>query len=443
MTTPQMIDTLIHARWVLPIVPRNQLFEHYSIAIDHEKIIAILPTEQAKKTYHAKQIHHRLSHVLMPGLVNTHAHTPMNLLRGLADDLTLMDWLNHHIWPAEQKILCPESIYDGSLLAIAEMIRGGTTFFSDHYFFAPETARAVIKSGIRAALGHHVMQFPSAWSSGEKESMQKAEHCHANRPHSSLITWTMVPHSPYGNTDEGLLMVKAFAEKHDLKIHIHLHETQHEIEMSLKEFKKRPLQRFHELELLNQQLIAVHMVHLTDSEIALCAETGLHVSHNPESNLKLASGFAPIVKLMKVGVNVCLGTDGAASNNDLDMFGELRTASLIAKATSQDPTVLDAFTTLEMATMNGAKALGLEKEIGSLEAGKWADIISVNLDNVITQPIYHPISHLVYAVNRLQVEDVWVAGKQLLNQTQFTELDIESIVEKAKYWGSRADAQRL
>ncbi|OGT40998.1 MAG: N-ethylammeline chlorohydrolase [Gammaproteobacteria bacterium RIFCSPHIGHO2_12_FULL_40_19] len=433
----QTIDTLIHARWVLPIVPRNKVLEHHSIAVDHEKIIAILPTDTAKKNYTAKNNVDRSTHVVMPGLVNTHAHTPMNLLRGLADDLQLMDWLQNHIWPAESKILCPESIYDGSLLAIIEMLRGGTTCFNDHYFYPNDTARAAVDAGMRAVLGLWVGNAPTGWAKDADECIAKAKIEYANRPDSRLITYALAPHSPYITDDHSLLLTKHFADEHNLRIHIHLHETLDEINIDLERYGKRPMQRFHELDLLNDRLIAVHMVHVTDDEIALCAEKNVHVSHNPESNLKLASGFAPVVKFLKAGINVCLGTDGAASNNDLDMFGELRTAALIAKGTHQDPTALNAMTMLEMATINGAKALGLETEIGSLEKGKYADIIAVDLDHFFTQPVYNPISHLVYAVNRMQVSDVWVTGKQLLNCGEFVNLDVKEVVAKVNEWARK------
>lgn len=430
----QTIDTLINAKWLVPIIPRNQVLENYAIAIHQTKITDILPTREALKKYSPKKTIQCHNHVVMPGLINTHVHTPMNLLRGLADDLQLMDWLQHHIWPAEGKLLSPESVYDGSLLAIAEMLRGGTTCFNDHYFYPNDTGRASVDAGMRAVLGLWVGNAPTGWAKDADECLEKAKIEYANRINNLLITYALAPHSPYITLDKHLLHTKAFAEENNLPIHIHLHETQTEIDIDMAQYNMRPIERFHRLGLLNEKLIAVHMVHLTDDEIALCAEKKVHVSHNPESNLKLASGFAPIAKLLKAGVNVCLGTDGACSNNDLDMFGELQTAAFIAKGISQDPTVLDTMTALEMATINGAKAIGLEKEIGSLEIGKQADIISINFNHIFTQPVYNPLSHLVYAMNRLQVDDVFVAGKQLLDKGCFTKLDIDSIIAKANAW---------
>ncbi|PIZ03924.1 MAG: N-ethylammeline chlorohydrolase [Gammaproteobacteria bacterium CG_4_10_14_0_8_um_filter_38_16] len=436
------IDTLIHARWIVPVVPRNQVLEHHTIAIQNGKIIDLLPTKSAKEKYTAKNDIDRSNCVVMPGLINTHAHTPMNLLRGLADDLQLMDWLQNHIWPAEAKLLHPESVYDGSMLAIIEMLRGGTTCFNDHYFYPNDTARAAVHAGMRATIGLWVGNAPTGWAKDANECLTKAKTEYENRPNSPLITYALAPHSPYITDDDSLLKTKQFADEKNLPIHIHLHETQAEIHIDLEKYGKRPMQRFHELGLLNERLIAVHMVHLTDAEIELCAETKLHVSHNPESNLKLASGFAPISKLLKAGVNVCLGTDGAASNNDLDLFAEMQTAALIAKGVSQDPTVLDAMTALEMATINGAKALGLANEIGSIEIGKSADVIAIDFDHFFTQPVFHPISHLVYAMNRIQVSDVFIAGKQILNRGEFVTLDVNEIVAKANKWAMSIAANK-
>ncbi|MDP1574107.1 MAG: TRZ/ATZ family hydrolase [Coxiellaceae bacterium] len=428
------IDTLIHARWIVPVVPRNQILEQHSIAIQAGKILDILPTDLAKQNYTAQNTLDRSSHVVMPGLINTHAHTPMNLLRGLADDLALMDWLNNHIWPAEGKLLSEESVYAGSSLAIAEMLRGGTTLFNDHYFYPNVTARAAIDAGMRACVGLWVGNAPTGWAKDAEECLEKAAIEFENRPESDLITYAMAPHSPYITSDDHLLKTKTFADKHNLRFHIHLHETQAEIDIDLKQYNMRPMERFKKLGLLDDKLIAVHMVQLTDEEIALCAEKKINVSHNPESNLKLGGGFAPIAKLMKAGVNVCLGTDGAASNNDLDMFSELRTAALIAKAVASDPTVCDAMSALEMATINGAKAMGLADQIGSIEKGKMADIIAIDFNHLCTQPVFNPISHLAYAVNSLQVSDVFIAGKQLLNKGEFTALDIKKIMHDANQY---------
>ncbi len=434
----KQVDAIIHARWVLPIVPRHTILENHAAVIDQGRILDILPSQDVDAKYTATSSYDRHTHVLMPGLINTHTHTPMNLFRGLADDLDLMDWLQNHIWPAEQSIIRSESVYHGSQLAIAEMLRGGTTCFNDHYFFPLDIAKAAMHMGMRASIGFLTMNVPTDWAKDENEYIQKAREAYAARPDSALLSWMLAPHAPYTNSDKSLILAKEMADEFNLSIHMHLHETQSEIDSDLKQYGKRPMQRLYDLGFLNDRFLAVHMVHMTPEEIAMAQETGLHIAHNPESNLKLASGFAPVNAMLEAGINVSLGTDGAASNNDLDMFGELRTASLIAKAQSGNPKAVDAMTALEMATINGAKALGLDKEIGSIEIGKSADLITVNLDSYLTQPIYNPISHLAYAINQMQVTDTWIAGNQLLANGDFTQCDIHEIIRNIKPWAEKA-----
>ncbi|OGT51845.1 MAG: hypothetical protein A3E84_05625 [Gammaproteobacteria bacterium RIFCSPHIGHO2_12_FULL_42_13] len=423
------IDTLIHARWIVPIVPRNAVLDHHTIALYEGKILDILPTDLAKKKYQAKHTFNRPSHVVMPGLINAHAHTPTTLLRGIADDLPLMEWLNKHVFPAEAKLLSPKNVYTASTLAIAEMIRSGTTYFNDHYFYSNDTAHAVLDSGIRATIGFWVGDAPTGWAKDGDQCLVRAQEEYDTRYQDERITYAMAPHSPYLCEDNHLLATLEFSKKYNLPIHIHLHETKDEINLGLKKFEKRPIMRLNALGILDH-LIAAHMVHMTPDEIQLCKEKNISVIHCPQSNLKLADGFAPINAFLNAGVTVALGTDGTASNNDLDMFSELRTASLLAKAVTEDPTACDAMTTLEMATINGAKAIGLDHKIGSLEIGKSADIITIDFDHLNTQPIYHPISHLVYAVNAMQVTDVFVAGKQLLNQGELTTINKEKIIHE-------------
>ncbi|MCH9769705.1 MAG: TRZ/ATZ family hydrolase [Gammaproteobacteria bacterium] len=430
----ESVDLIISASWVLPIAPNNQVLNDHAVVIQAGRIKAVLPINEAKKHYQAQQEQHLNNHVLMPGLVNTHTHIPMNLFRGLADDLDLMDWLQNHIWPAEQAIINEHSVHDGSLLAMAEMIRGGTTCFNDHYFYPDVIANAAIETGMRANVGLMAFSIPTQWAKDETEYFQKAEHTLKHGPKHDLIRWVMAPHAPYTVSDESFIEVKKLADEHGLKIHVHMHETQFELQQEQEKCGKNPLQRLHDLSLLGPNFISVHTVHVSDKEIKLLADTGTHVVHCPESNLKLASGFAPIDKMLTAKINVCIGTDGAASNNDLDMFAELQTAAMLAKAVSGDPKALPAATALEMATINGAKALGLENEIGSLEINKAADIIAIDLGHYLTQPIYSPTSHLAYAVNRQQVQHVWVAGKQLLRDGQLTTLNIDNIVTKAKEW---------
>lgn len=435
----QSINKLISPRWVVPIAPQNIVLENHSIAINGDRIVAILPTTEARKDFQAAEEIILSDHVLMPGLVNAHTHTPMNLFRGLADDLHLMDWLNNHIWPAENDIINADSIKDGCRLAIAEMIRGGVTCFNDMYFFPNETAQTCIAEGMRACIGQTIMNVPTGWAKNETEYIKKAKQSLENAEKSDLITWSIAPHATYTNSDSSLLKAKELADEYNLVMNMHIHETLDELDIDLKNYKKRPLHRLHDLGLLSEKFIAIHMVHLLKPEINLVKETGMHVVHCPESNLKLASGFAPVVDLLAAEINVGIGTDGAASNNDLNMFSELRTASFIAKASNQNSTVLPAAQVLKMATLNGAKAIGLDHEIGSIEPGKAADLIAINLNHVITQPVYNPISHLAYAVNNLQVSDVWIAGRHLLKQSEFTQLDLERTIANTQHWAAKAD----
>ncbi len=438
MCNSQEVDLIISSRWVLPIAPRNIALDNHSIAIDQGNIVALAETASLLTKFHSKQ-HIRLNdHVLMPGLVNAHNHTPMTLFRGLADDLALMDWLTHHIWPAEKALINPESVAIGSRLAIAEMLGSGTTCFNDNYFFPDITAKVVMEEGIRARLGCVIMNVATEWASDEAGYFARAEETLENPLDSDRISWTMCPHAPYTVSDSNLKKVKEFSQHYGIPIHMHLHETAFEIHQSLKDYGKRPLQRVEELGLLSDQFIAVHMTELTEDEIKRLQHTGSHVVHCPKSNLKLASGFAPIAKLLEAQVNVAIGTDGAASNNQLDMFSELNTAALLAKAVSQNPQSLSASQALAAATLNGAKALGLDHLIGSLEPGKAADIIAINLAGISSQPIYHPMSHLVYATDRSQVSDVWVNGDQLLKSGHFTRLDTQCLRQSVQQWAEKA-----
>jgi len=431
------IDQLINGQWILPIEPTKTLLKNHSIAVDQDTIIEILPTEQAQQYYEAKTIIHRPNHIILPGLVNAHTHLAMNLLRSYADDLPLFEWLQNHMWPAEAKIMNEDAVRAGTALALAEMIRGGSTCFNDMYFFPLQLEEIAIKYGVRGSVGQMVMNVKNNWASDEEDYLKKAEQCYAKRTQHPLISWAMTPHAPYTNSDDSLLRAKALADQWRQKINIHLHETQMEVEQHIQQHGMRPLQRLDKLGLLSDQCIAVHMVHLTADDIELVKARNVHIVHCPESALKLGSGIAPIPELVAKGVNVAIGTDSAASNNDLDMFSEMRTAALIAKGSHQNPALLPAEQVLTMATLNGAKALGLDDKIGSLLPGKQADMIAVNLDHPFTQPIYHPVSLLVYAVNCMQVSDVWIAGRQLLEKGNFTCLDYAEILADSQIWFER------
>lgn len=433
------IDTLIHARWIIPIDTKKKhkgsnIREHHSLAINAGKIIAILPTAKAQNKYSARNEHQLTNHAVMPGLINCHTHVAMNLFRGLADDLPLMTWLEQHIWPAEQKWISPEFVHDGTRHAIAEMIRGGTTCFNDMYFFPDQVAKVAVETGIRAMIGLILIDFPTAWAKDADEYILKGEQIHDKYKHNPYIHTAFAPHAPYTVTDESLQRVNILAEELDIPIHIHLHETADEIKQSVAQYGRRPIQRLHELGLLSPRLLAVHVTQLTADEITLLSEQGVHVVHCPESNLKLASGFCPISELLQKNINIALGTDGAASNNDLDMFGEMRTATLLAKGHSGNSSILPAYQVLEMATINAAKALGIDHITGSLSKGKAADVIAIDLNSIETQPLYDPISHIVYAANRNQVSDVWVAGRQLLKNRKLTRMEAANILVKAQNW---------
>ena len=437
------IDSLLHARWVIPVEPDNQVLDHHTVAIHAGRIVAVLPQQQARQLYKATSEVELPQHVLIPGLINMHTHAGMTLFRGLADDLPLMEWLTQYIWPAEGTWVNHEFVRDGTELAIAEMIRGGITCFNDMYFFPDETARAANHAGIRAHVGMLLIDFPTAWAKDADEYIYKGLELHDYYRHHPLIHTTFAPHAPYTVSDEPLERIKMLAEELDVPIHMHIHETADEVARGVAQYQQRPLQRLDNLGLLSPRLLAVHMTQLNDAEIQRYAATGGHVLHCPESNLKLASGFCPLAKLIAAGVNVALGTDGAASNNDLDLLGEMRTAALVAKAVAHDAAVIPAATALRMATLNGARALGMEHELGSLTSGKFADITAIDLGELETEPVFNPLSHVVYCASRHQVTDVWVAGKPLLRERGLTTLDINAIRSKARAWRDKIAAGSL
>lgn len=434
------IDTLLSARWVIPVDGTDTVLEHHAVAIADGRIQDVLPISVARQRYQADVNLALDRQALMPGLINAHGHAAMTLMRGLADDLPLMDWLKNHIWPAEAKWVSAEFVYDGSLLACAEMLRGGTTCFNDMYFFPEQAARAVERAGMRAVLGLIVVDFPTVWADNADAYLHKGLELHDSYRTHPLLRTAFAPHAPYTVSDAPLSRIAMLAEELDIPIHMHLHETAHEVEEAMAQTGKRPLQRLTELGLLTPRLVGVHMTQLTEAEITHYAEAGAHVVHCPESNLKLASGFCPVQHLVDAGVNVALGTDGAASNNDLDMFSEMRTAALLGKAVARDASAVAAGAALRMATINGARALGLDEITGSIEIGKAADLIAVDLGDIETVPMFHPISQLVYATGRDKVTDVWVAGKHLLKERALTTLDVSELREAAQRWQMRLQA---
>ena len=439
------VDTLLTARWIVPVEPAGAVLENYGIAIRDGWIEAVLPARELDLQFQAAERIALESHVLIPGLVNLHSHAAMTLMRGLADDLPLMEWLTHHIWPAETRHVDRQFVLDGARLACAEMLKGGITCFNDMYFFPESVAEAAIGSGMRAALGIIVIDFPTAYGNDPDDYLNKGLALRDRYRAHPLVFFCMAPHAPYTVSDKAFGKLLTYAEQLDLPIHIHLHETGDEIRGSLAQHHLRPIQRLQGLGLLGPSLVAVHMVHLTPSEMDLVAQQGCHVAHCPSSNLKLASGVAPVARLLERGVNIGLGTDGAASNNRLDLFEEMRLAALLAKVASGKAETLPAHQALRMATLNGARALGKEALFGSLVRGKAADIVAVDLSKLALSPCYDPVSHLVYAAGREDVTDVWVNGRRLLQERRLTTLDEGEIRATAAQWQERirvADGKR-
>jgi 5-methylthioadenosine/S-adenosylhomocysteine deaminase len=424
-------------RWLVPVVPHNTNYRDYAVLVERGKISAIGPREELIVRHPDAERIELNDHVLLPGFINAHTHAAMSLLRGIADDLPLETWLHDHIWPAEAKWVDEQFIEDGSELAIAEMLSGGTTCFSDMYFFPELTAKVAQEMGIRAVVGSIVLDFPTIGGDNADEYIAKGLTLHDELQAYSNVYTSFAPHSPYAVSDEPLLRVQTLADELQIPIHIHVHETEHEVNESLALHEQTPLDRLEDLGLLTPRLVTVHMTLLDDVQINKLAEFGVSVVHCPESNMKLASGICPVSKLLEADVNVALGTDGAASNNDLCMFGEMRSASLLAKVSSGDASALPAWQALEMATINGAKALNLDSEIGSIEVGKAADMIAVNLSSFATSPVYDPVSALVFSCSRDHVSDVWVNGNHLVKKGQLSSVNTPNLVATANKWAER------
>jgi len=436
----QSVDQILKPKWVVPMDCQQSVHEDYAVVIDKDRILAVDTVFNITSRYRCEQETELPSHMLMPGFVNAHTHAAMTLLRGYADDLPLTEWLSKHIWPAEAKWIGEAFITAGTDLALVEMIKGGTTCFNDMYFFPNIVAQRAQKAGIRATVGMIVIDFPSAWAQNPDEYLSKGLELRDHLRHSPLVSTAFAPHAPYSVSDAPLARIATLSEELECPVHIHVHETAHEVEESVARYNMRPLERLDQLGLLTPNMIAIHMTQLLPAEIDTVAERGIHVVHCPESNLKLASGFCPTARLREAGVNVAIGTDGAASNNDLDMLSETRTASLLSKGVSGNPSAFGAFRSLEAATLSGAKALGLDHLIGSIEVGKQADMIAINLEDASTQPVYHPVNQVVYGACRNQVSDVWVAGKRLLQSGLLTTLEPEEIRKRAQEWGERIRA---
>ncbi|MCR6700529.1 MAG: TRZ/ATZ family hydrolase [Dokdonella sp.] len=430
-------DVLIEARWVVPVEPDGVVLDDHAVAVRDGCIVDLAPIESARAAWAPAERVALPDHALIPGLVNAHTHNPMTLMRGLADDLPLMRWLQEHIWPAEAKVIGPEFVRDGVELAIAEMLRGGTTCCNENYFFPDVQAATYARYGFRALIGLPVIEFPSAWARTRDEYFDKALAAHDAIRAMPLLGAAFAPHAPYTVSDASFERIRVLADQLDIPVHLHLHETAQEVAEGKREHGVRPFARVKALGLVNERLLAVHMTQLTEQEIADCAAAGVSVVHCAESNLKLASGFSPAEAMRRAGVNLVIGTDGCASNNDLDMFGEMRSAALLAKAVAGDATAFGAAAVLRAATLGGAIALGWGDRIGSIERGKQADLVAVRLDEIEMQPIYHVVSQLIYAAGRHQVSDVWIAGRRKLARRELIDLDTAEIVAKARRWRER------
>ncbi|MBV1916236.1 MAG: TRZ/ATZ family hydrolase [Pseudomonadales bacterium] len=431
------IDSIIYAEWIVPVIPRNTVLENHAVAIDQGEILAILPADQIERIYNAKKTWRLEEQVLLPGLINSHGHAAMSLFRGMADDLPLQNWLNDQIWPAEQQWVSAEFVRDGSELAIAEMLLSGTTFCSDMYFFPDMFAQVAHQMGIRSQVCFPVMDFPTVWAQDADEYIHKGLQLQDDYRDNETTHIAFGPHAPYTVSDKPLERIAMLSEELDISVHTHLHETRQEIQDSLKQYGKRPIKRLADLGLLSPSLQAVHATHLNEEDIRLLKQSNAHVIHCPESNMKLASGYCPTISLLDAGVNVGLGTDGCASNNDLDLFSEMRSAALIAKANSGNASAITDTDAIEMATINGARVMGLEQKLGSIEPGKWADLIAVDLSSIFQQPVYNPLSQLIYTNSASQLSHSWIGGEAIVEQSQLTGIDTAEIITKAQQWRNK------
>jgi 5-methylthioadenosine/S-adenosylhomocysteine deaminase len=425
---------IVEAGWIIPVDPPGTVLADHAIAVVDGRIRELMTVAASRERYPAARRTALPGHVLIPGLVNLHTHAAMTLMRGLADDRALMDWLQNHIWPVETRLASAEFVRDGTSLACAEMLRGGITCFNDMYFYPDAAARAALAAGMRAALGIIVIEMPSAYAADAQDYLSKGLATRDELKNEPLLSFCLAPHAPYTVSDRAFERIAMLQGVLDLPLHVHLHETRDEIEQSLARHGVRPLARLQRFGLVDANLIAVHAVHLTPQETGLLGGEGCHVAHCPSSNLKLASGTAAAAELLRAGVNVGLGTDGAASNNRLDIFTEMRLAALLAKGASDDPTALPAHAALEMSTVRAARALGIDDRVGTLAPGKCADMTAVDLRALELQPCYDPLSHLVYAAGREHVTHVWVNGELLVEDGRLTRLDTAELAARSAYW---------
>lgn len=433
------VQTMIHAGYVMPMTENRVVLTNHAILINEGRITAIIDPAQCTDVT-ANVVYDLPDHIVLPGFVNAHTHAPMNLLRGLGADLPLMQWLQTKIWPAEGKLMSPAFCHDGALLAGEEMLASGVTCANDHYFFSADVARGLTKAGMKCSVSAIIIGFPSAMAADDAAYLRCAQELFEEFADNRCVRVTVGPHAPYTVSDTMLLAARDLSEKYNARIHMHVDETQTEIEDSLKQYGMRPIERLHKLGLLNNRFISVHTVHPDDKEIELLAQSGASIVHCPCSNLKLASGFSPVSRMMQAGINLAIGTDGVASNDKLDMLGETRLAAMLGKTVANDTTAMKVTDLLYAATMGGAKALGWDDRIGSIEAGKDADLIAVDLEATDCIPVSDAASQLLYSAGREDITHVWVDGKLVVKKQQSVELrslSREKLQNLAKTWQNR------
>ena len=436
MTNPNKKNAsiIISASWIFTSNSEGQLLSDYSIVIENDKIIDLVPQDKVFYEYEANDTYQLTDYILIPGLINTHTHAAMSLFKGFADDLSLQDWLNDYIWPAEKEFINSSFVKDGSILALSEMIKSGVTTFNDMYFFPDATAEAVKELGVRSNIGLVVLDFPTNYATDPEDYLLKGFEFRDKWRNEELITTSIAPHAPYSVSDEAFTLINTYSEELSMNIHTHLHETQWEIEDSIEKYGITPVQRLNNLGIIGPSLMAVHCVHLNDQDMATLAKNKVSIVHNPSSNMKLGSGIADIAKMLKQNLNISLGTDSSASNNRLDIMEEMRSAALLIKGSTKSPESFSANEAIKMATINGAKALGLESIIGSIEKNKKADLVAIDLNSIENQPIYNPLTTLVYSSSRSDVSYVWIDGEIKLKDKKLVKIDEERIIQLAKKW---------
>jgi 5-methylthioadenosine/S-adenosylhomocysteine deaminase len=428
----RQVSLIVANGTVVTMDPGGRVLSPGSVAIDGTDIVAVDTPDAIRRQFHSTDIIEAWGSVVMPGLINTHTHAPMVLYRGLADDLALIDWLQKYIFPAEARTVSPEFVRAGTRLAALEMIQSGTTTYADMYYFEEEIAKTTRAAGLRGVLGQTIIQFPVADAKTPAEGLARAEAFIKAYKDDPLITPAVAPHAMYTLDGPTLMACRDLAKRFNVPTIIHLAETQQEAKTAQERRKESPVAYLESIGFLGPGVLAAHAIWVTEPEIAMLKELGVGVSHNPESNMKLASGTAPVPAYLAAGVPLGLGTDGAASNNDLDMFEAMRTASLLHKLQTNDPRAVGAKTVLTMATMGGARALGMDKRIGSLEAGKRADVIVVSMSSARHTPMYDPLSHLVYTAHGTDVQDTIVNGKVLMRGRKMLTLDEDAILKEAR-----------